>query len=90
MKNPTLYSPGHRFYAQLTGLADCYSDLLDELDDLRSATDSLYEELSPVLEAIYDSLAFYDDHQALAFETSELPFADHAPGQGTFPARKGG
>lgn len=90
MKNLAAYSPGRRFCAQLSALADSYCDLLEELEDLRTATESLYEELSPVLEDIYDSLAFFEEHQAAAYEASDLPFTDHTLQQGILPARKRG
>ena len=73
-----------RARSQLAALADCYQVLLDDLEDLRQSTEMIYEELSPVLEDLLDSLSLLDDSSSFSFAPAPRLFPDAAGGtQGT-------
>ncbi len=46
---------------QLGELADRYSDLLDELEDLKESTEMICDDMSDVVEDLYERLMLLDD-----------------------------
>ena len=46
---------------QLGELVDRYSDLLDELEAVKESTELIYDDMSDVVEELYENLMLFDD-----------------------------
>ena len=68
---------------QLGALADRYSDLLDELEAVRGSTELVCDELSDMVENLYENLMLLDDPfidsvKPAAAETCPFPARPYA------------